>query len=336
MTDPEPEQTATIDPPRAIRVRTSTGWADLAIQGPPGAVGATGPQGPAGPTGGQGPPGQGVPAGGATGTILTKKSTTDYDSAWSPAPVALPPGGATGQSLTKKSAADGDAQWVTLDNLHYLGAYAAGSYVEGDVVVYQGVAYAAIRPTSAAPAQWPMPPSSRPSYGTTLPANPYDGQEAILVDSVTAPTYQWRFRYNASSSSAYKWEFVGGAPAQSWVAAQDTCSGAGGTWQNLATPGPMFTLPRGGDYWIDGFVQVQAGASIPDTPAFGFSDNGDQNPGVAYQTELNRASSWITMAVVDLKQSRNVGDVIKARYLSYQTTSKFSGRRLRVTPVRVS
>ena len=42
-------------------------------------------------------------------------------------------------------------------------------------------------------------------YGTTLPASPVDGQEAILVDSVTNPTYQWRFRYNAGSTSAYKW-----------------------------------------------------------------------------------------------------------------------------------
>jgi hypothetical protein len=51
-----------------------------------------------------------------------------------------------------------------------------------------------------------------PTYGTSLPANPADGQEAILVDSLTNPTYQWRFRYNAGSTSAYKWEFIGGAP----------------------------------------------------------------------------------------------------------------------------
>lgn len=48
------------------------------------------------------------------------------------------------------------------------------------------------------------------SYNTTLPGSPVDGQEAILVDSVTNPTYVWRLRYNAGSASAYKWEFIGG------------------------------------------------------------------------------------------------------------------------------
>src|SRR6516164_9624771 len=53
-------------------------------------------------------------------------------------------------------------------------------------------------------------PTLKIPYGTTLPASPVDGQEAILVDSITNPTYQWRLRYNAGSTSAYKWEFVGG------------------------------------------------------------------------------------------------------------------------------
>jgi hypothetical protein len=37
MSDEHVEQLATIDPPRAIRIKTSTGWADLALAGPPGA-----------------------------------------------------------------------------------------------------------------------------------------------------------------------------------------------------------------------------------------------------------------------------------------------------------
>ena len=30
------------------------------------------------------------------------------------------------------------------------------------------------------------------AYGTTLPASPLNGDEAVLVDSVTNPSYQWR------------------------------------------------------------------------------------------------------------------------------------------------
>jgi hypothetical protein len=55
---------ATIDTPRAVRVKTSTGWADLAIEGPQGQTGPPGAQGPQGVQGGvgpQGPAGAGVP-----------------------------------------------------------------------------------------------------------------------------------------------------------------------------------------------------------------------------------------------------------------------------------
>jgi hypothetical protein len=55
------------------------------IQGPPG------PAGPVGPPGPQGIPGAGVPAGGVAGDVLTKNSTTDYDTIWQvPGGLTLP------------------------------------------------------------------------------------------------------------------------------------------------------------------------------------------------------------------------------------------------------
>ena len=63
-------------------------------QGPAGAQGPVGPQGPAGPQGPigaqglKGDTGEGVPAGGADGQVLTKQSSTDYDTAWEDAPSA--------------------------------------------------------------------------------------------------------------------------------------------------------------------------------------------------------------------------------------------------------
>jgi Concanavalin A-like lectin/glucanases superfamily len=41
-----------------------------------------GPQGPAGPAGPEGPAGPGVPVGGTAGQVLTKDTTTDYDTSW--------------------------------------------------------------------------------------------------------------------------------------------------------------------------------------------------------------------------------------------------------------
>ena len=54
-------------------------------------TGPQGPQGARGATGAQGPAGQGIPAGGATGQILVKRSGTDYDTNW-----ATPTGGGGG------------------------------------------------------------------------------------------------------------------------------------------------------------------------------------------------------------------------------------------------
>lgn len=54
--------------------------------GPAGATGATGSTGATGATGPQGDPGEGVPAGGTTGQILSKVDNTDYNTQWIPAP----------------------------------------------------------------------------------------------------------------------------------------------------------------------------------------------------------------------------------------------------------
>lgn len=60
-------------------------------KGDTGETGATGPQGPkgdtgetgaTGPQGPQGPAGVGVPTGGSSGQVLTKDSSTDYDTSW--------------------------------------------------------------------------------------------------------------------------------------------------------------------------------------------------------------------------------------------------------------
>jgi hypothetical protein len=61
-------------------------------QGPPGATGAQGPPGATGAQGPQGAPGTnglGVPAGGAIGTLLQKKTSTSNDTQWAD-PVTLP------------------------------------------------------------------------------------------------------------------------------------------------------------------------------------------------------------------------------------------------------
>lgn len=85
-------------------------------------------------------------------------------------------------------------------------------------------------------------------YGTSLPASPVDGQEFVLVDSLTNPTYQWRFRYNAGSSSAYKWEFVGGTPAYK---GPPSAGFSTTSTSYVSLTANQFTAPRPGEYLVE-------------------------------------------------------------------------------------
>ena len=189
-------------------------------KGDTGATGATGPTGPTGPPGADstvpGPPGPTGPTGakgdtGATGPAGATGAT-------GPPGQGVPVGGTTGQALVKNTGADFDTIWSTpLSGLTW-----------ADVGTGSGGGGAGV------------------AYGTSLPASPVNGQEAILVDSVTNPSYQWRFRYNASSTSAYKWEFVGGSP---WVLQSGSISSMTlSAWVIASTTN--FTLGRAGEYYV--------------------------------------------------------------------------------------
>ena len=217
----------------------------------------------------------------------------------------------------------------------------ATTYEDGDIVVVNGVAYMCVGgPTTAAPdpAPWdavgiPLPPPS-PSYGTTLPAAPVDGQEAILVDSLTVPTYIWRFRYNAQATGGYKWEFVGGAPAYARIDTSETTTSTSNA--DLATVGPQITLPRDGEYMITyqrsirirltshnvAWVNVSGSVAQPEQQAIAVKAWGGANYDIAGQT----ARLIVTGSrIVKMQYSVNGG-----------TRRPFLRRILQITPVRVA
>ena len=100
-------------------------------------------------------------------------------------------------------------------------------------------------PLGGGPGPQGPPGSSGAGIGTVLPVSPVNDQEYILVDSLTAPTYQWLFRYLAAKASN-RWLFIGGAGLRSEVATAEVTSS--GTYVALATPGPSVTLPLAGIY----------------------------------------------------------------------------------------
>jgi len=142
---------------------------------------------------------------------------------WSP----LPTGGGGGL--------DWEGNWV-----------GSTPYVKGDVVTKDGVVYGAVN-DSTGETPPPAPGVGQAplviGIGTSLPASPFDGQEYILTDSLTVPTYSWRFRYVASITDAYKWVFIGGTDSQGFEAT--LVSYASAAFTGL---GPGASCPRPGIY----------------------------------------------------------------------------------------
>jgi len=232
-------------------------------------------------------------------------------------------------------------------DLVYKGAYAAGSYKDGDIVVLNGITYICVRPTSAAPNPWPAPVydlsayQPKITYTTTFPASPVDGQIVVLVDNLTAPTYQWHFRYNASSTLAAKWEYIGGTSVTVRVETQENKIEQLPPG-DLATVGPQFIVPRGGAYevmwgcfyWFSNapgvaYMDIQAGAANP--------ANNAQNAGGQGPIGMNFCNTEGPRVFLGL----NAGETICAKYATgsqggggYYTN--FYHRWIRVTPVRCS
>jgi len=172
-------------------------------------------------------------------------------------------------------------------------------------------------------------------YGTTLPAAPYDDQLAILVDSITVPTYQWMFRYNSGSSNTDKWEFVGGAPGRGAdIDTQQNTTSL--TYVALATAGPTFAIPRAGVYDVTTSAWIAQGAS--NQGAYYSYDIGGT---AAVDGDALRTSNG-TSINIGHNATKTLRKTLTAVTLTakYRVTSGGSGdfrdRHMIVTPIRVS
>jgi hypothetical protein len=101
---------------------------------------------------------------------------------------------------------------------------------------------------------------SGPTRVTVLPAAPIDGQEIYYVADATNGVI-WHLRYNAASASAYKWEFVGGAPIRAWD--NNNYTFATGAGYNPPSAGVYVTTALAGDYEVSfgSYVRNDSGAS---------------------------------------------------------------------------
>lgn len=171
-----------------------------------------------------------------------------------------------------------------------------------------------------------------PAYVTSLPVSPYDGQ-IIYYQADATNGVIWQLRYNASSASSYKWEFIGGAPLTHIITTQESHSTVGTA--DLATAGPQKTLPLAGDYEIiwgaasypsNGnlqYVSTQLFVNSVDTGRYaGFHGHSSYAP---------RAS----VASTHVYTGASAGWLVKLRYYSNWAGASWENRHLTIRPIRV-
>jgi hypothetical protein len=141
-------------------------------------------------------------------------------------------------------------------DLNFSGDWSAATpYEDGEIVTYNGVLYMCVEPTQTAPPEnWGVGGKSA-NYGTALPATPVDNQVFVLVDSLTAPTYQWTFMYMADILDAYKWVCIGGGPKTISDEVSATVANSAGV-STVFTPDLSMTVPLAGN-WLCGVSAAQ-------------------------------------------------------------------------------
>lgn len=103
-----------------------------------------------------------------------------------------------------------------------------------------------------------------------------------IATGVTTGGVRWQFQYNASSSSAYKWEFIGGPPVSIGGATQSTLTTSTWTVFSIGT----WTAWRGGDYeFPSSGANGTYGTSIPNsTIELAIGENGSPGPAPAVRS----------------------------------------------------
>lgn len=300
--------------------------------GAPGPPGTQGPPGSTGPAGAQGPPGPEGPAStvpgpaGQTGPQGPKGDPGQQGQ--------IGPQGAQGpQGLKGDPGIQGPKGDPGVQGPQGVEGPQGPQGVAGPGVPTGGVAGQVLTKTGPADyaSAWQAAVGGSVSYGTTLPASPVDGQEAILVDSLTAPTYQWRFRYNASRLDAYKWEYVGGTTKLVRIDVSE--STGSNTPADLTTVGPQFAVPYAGIYECEFGCGGVSSSGAPNLTVI-LTANGV----TVVSTTMNAPSTGGAVWSIGGQAARvtlGAGQIVKLRYATSSAIGYFNTRNLRVVPVAV-
>lgn len=140
-----------------------------------------------------------------------------------------------------------------------------------------------------------------PLTALTFPGSPADNDRAILVDSLTNPTYQWEFCYNASSTSPYKWEVIGSGTPIVFAGASTTLPAHAGDYLILAkgnsneAGGTTTGADETATLTVGGVLQDSTTQNGPSTAASGGGVRG--TVGFTLAARVNAAASGATVVV---------------------------------------
>lgn len=178
-------------------------------------------------------------------------------------------------------------------------------------------------------------PITTPAASTLAPVGDYDGQRRAWkpVIATADNDIEWDMRWDDADAT---WYFVGGAPAFDHVFTFETISAGSGTWETLATDGPILNLPYTGTYsvrWgavINGAeagtnteVGLQLGGTDPASDAHVIFEGG--------QAQRHTAAAETTVSLT----SPNTGIRLRYQRNGTATSASFGNRFLSVIPIHV-
>lgn len=172
----------------------------------------------------------------------------------------------------------------------------------------------------------------------TFPGSPTNGQQCIITDSLTAPTYEWVFMWNTAMTTP-SWVFIGGSSSFTEVVTAETTAST--TYVALATAGPSFTIPNLLTSW-DVFVEVGFHASNTQNGSAEMSYDIGGTGAVdadAARTAVIQANGTAGAARSRRKLAVAANTALVAKYKQESSgagTATFSNRYMRVIPLRVN
>lgn len=165
---------------------------------------------------------------------------------------------------------------------------------------------------------------------TALPTvNLADGQ-IVYYDAGNG--VMWTLRYDADSTSAYKWHFVGGPPLSARVNTDEGI--AAGAFGALATAGPSVTAPLAGDYIIRGNSNSYNSGVATNQHSYDIGGTGAVTAN-AGQAAIAAANYSAMLPFENRHDGVAAGTAFVSKYAATAGTGNFRYRWITLTPVRV-